>query len=213
MNTELTDNLGSLLGRGEQLLARIWKLIALRGLVSIAFGIVLVVWPDIGLTTMVTAVGLFAIASGFMSATAAFQMRGSGSTPYRFWTGVNGLLGLVIGVSMLVWPDLSAKGLLYAIAIWAVAVGLIELVAGLVLPLSPLQTFLVVLGGIVMAGFGVIMFVEPGDGAVALLSLVAAFALVRGTFDVGFAVELRHVAGELKERVRSPISAKPVTHG
>lgn len=213
MNTELTGNLGSLLGRGEQMLARIWKLIALRGVVSIGFGIVLLVWPDIGLTTMVTAVGLFAIASGFMSATAAFQMRGSGSTPYRFWTGVNALLGLVIGVSMLVWPDLSAKGLLYAIAIWAVAVGVIELVAGLVLPLSPLETFLVVLGGIVMAGFGVIMFVEPGDGAIALLALVAAFALVRGTFDVGLAVELRHVAGELKERLRSPISAKPVTHG
>lgn len=213
MNTELTGNLGSLLGRGERMLARIWKLIALRGVVSIAFGIVLLVWPDIGLTTMVTAVGVFALASGFMSATAAFRMRGSGSTPYRFWIGVNALLGLVIGVSMLVWPDLSAKGLLYAIAIWAVAVGVIELVAGLVLPLSPLETFLVVLGGIVMAGFGVIMFVEPGDGAIALLSLVAAFALVRGTFDVSLAVELRRVAGELKERLPSPISAKPVTHG
>ena len=38
------------------------------------------------------------------------------------------------------------------------------------------------------------MFVEPGDGAIALLALVAAFALVRGTFDIALAVELRRVA-------------------
>ena len=64
-----------------------------------------------------------------------------------------------------------------------------------------------------LAAFGVVMFVEPGDGAIALLALVAAFALVRGTFDVALAVELRRVVGELKERIRSPLAAKPVAHG
>lgn len=57
------------------------------------------------------------------------------------------------------------------------------------------------------------MFVEPGDGAIALLALVAAFALVRGTFDIALALELRHVAGELKDRFRSPLRSKPVVHG
>jgi uncharacterized membrane protein HdeD (DUF308 family) len=213
MNTETTGSVPSLLAQGEQMVARAWKLIALRGAVLIAFAIVLLVWPDIGLATMVTVVGIFAIVTGIVTWAAAWAMPGSDSTPYRIWMGVNGLLGVGIGVAMLVWPDLSATGLLYAIAIWAIAVGIIELVSGLVLPLSPLQTFLVVLSGFVMAGFGVVMFVEPGDGAIALLALVAAFAMVRGIFDIGLAVELRHVAGELKERVRPPISAKPVTHG
>jgi uncharacterized membrane protein HdeD (DUF308 family) len=72
---------------------------------------------------------------------------------------------------------------------------------------------LVAVGGIVLAAFGVVMFVEPGDGAIALLALVAAFALVRGTFDIALAVELRRVAGELKERFRSPLRVKPVPHG
>jgi hypothetical protein len=79
--------------------------------------------------------------------------------------------------------------------------------------LSGTRTVLVAVGGIVLAAFGVVMFVEPGDGAIALLALVAAFALVRGTFDIALAVELRRVAGELKERFRSPLRAKPVPHG
>jgi uncharacterized membrane protein HdeD (DUF308 family) len=72
---------------------------------------------------------------------------------------------------------------------------------------------LLAVSGIVMAAFGVVMFVEPGDGAVALLALVAAFALVRGTFDVALAVELRRVLGELKKRMPSPVQPKPVAHG
>ena len=34
-----------------------WRLLALRGVVAIAFAIVLLVWPDIGLSAMVAVVG------------------------------------------------------------------------------------------------------------------------------------------------------------
>jgi hypothetical protein len=57
----------------------------------------------------------------------------------------------------------------------------IEVVAAFALPLSGTRTVLLAVGGIVLAAFGVVMFVEPGDGAIALLALVAAFAFVRGT--------------------------------
>jgi uncharacterized membrane protein HdeD (DUF308 family) len=37
------------LNEGEQILARIWKVTALRGILAIAFAIVILVWPSIGL--------------------------------------------------------------------------------------------------------------------------------------------------------------------
>lgn len=46
---------------------------------------------------------------------------------------------------------------------------------------------LLALNGIVLAAFGTVMFVEPGDGAVALLALVAAFAIVGGSLDIALA--------------------------
>jgi hypothetical protein len=40
------------------------------------------------------------------------------------------------GAIVLLWPDLSATALLYAIAVWAIIVRVIDVVAALVLPLS-----------------------------------------------------------------------------
>jgi uncharacterized membrane protein HdeD (DUF308 family) len=212
MNTESTKDPGSVLGHGERIFGRAWKLLALRGVVAIAVAIVLLAWPDIGLTAMVTVVGAFAIASGCASGIAAFALPG-GATQQRVWLAVSSLVGLGIGAAILLWPDLSATALLYAIAIWAIATGLIELVSAFVLPLGGAETVLLAVGGIVMAGFGVVMFAEPGEGAIALLALVGAFAFVRGTFDIALALELRRVPGELKKRFWSPVRAKPVVHG
>jgi uncharacterized membrane protein HdeD (DUF308 family) len=212
MKTETANDPRAALQEGERLVARVWRLLALRGVLAIAFAIVLLVWPDIGLTAMVTVVGAFAIASGFVSGVAAYALPGA-ARQHRVWLALHGLVGLVVGTAVLVWPDLSATALLYAIAIWAIAAGVIELVAAFALPLSGTRTVLLAVSGIVLAAFGVVMFVEPGDGAIALLALVAAFALVRGTFDVALAVELRRVLGELKKRMPSPVQPKPVVHG
>jgi uncharacterized membrane protein HdeD (DUF308 family) len=212
MKTETANDPRAALQEGERLVARVWRLLALRGVLAIAFAIVLLVWPDIGLTAMVTVVGAFAIASGFVSGVAAYALPGA-ARQHRVWLALHGLVGLVVGTAVLVWPDLSATALLYAIAIWAIAAGVIELVAAFALPLSGTRTVLLAVSGIVLAAFGVVMFVEPGDGAIALLALVAAFALVRGTFDVALAVELRRVLGELKKRMPSPVQPKPVAHG
>jgi uncharacterized membrane protein HdeD (DUF308 family) len=212
MNTESTQDPGSALQEGERIFARAWKLLALRGAIAITFAFVLLVWPDIGLTAMVAVVGAFALVSGFVSGVAAWVLPGA-ATQQRVWLVLNAILGLVVGAAVLLWPDLSAKALLYAIALWAIAAGVIELVEAFVLPLSGTRTVLVAVGGIVLAAFGVVMFVEPGEGAIALLALVAAFALVRGTFDIALAVELRRGLGELKKRMPSPVQPKPVAHG
>jgi uncharacterized membrane protein HdeD (DUF308 family) len=211
MNTETTREVQQAIEEGERMFARIWRLLALRGVVAIIFAFVLLVWPDIGLSAMTIVVGAFAIASGFVSGVAAWALPGAAS--HRLWLGFNSVVGLAVGVGVLVWPDLSAKALLYAIAIWAIATGLTELYAAFALPLSGARTVLTAVSGVVMAAFGVVMFVEPDEGAIALLALVAAFALVRGTFDIALAVELRRVLGELKERLRSRAQPTPIAHG
>lgn len=211
MNKETSREVQQAIEEGERLFARIWRLLALRGVAAIIFAFVLLVWPDIGLSAMTIVVGVFAIASGFVSGVAAWALPGAAS--HRLWLGFNSIVGLAVGVGVLVWPDLSAKALLYAIAIWAIATGVSELYAAFVLPLSGARTVLTALSGVVMAGFGIVMFVEPAEGAIALLALVAAFAFVRGTFDIALAVELRRVLGEVKERLRSPARPTPITHG
>jgi uncharacterized membrane protein HdeD (DUF308 family) len=196
---------------GERTLTHIWKATALRGLLAIAFAVVILIWPNIGLTALIALFGAYALVSGLTTIAGAFSAPIRGD--WRAWLVIEGLLGIAVGVVVFVWPDLSALGLLYAIAAWAIALGTFQIAVAFALPLGGGRSLLLALSGMLSVAFGVIMFAHPGAGAVALLALIAAFALVTGVMQVAFALELRRVAGELDHRVRPRTTAKPVTHG
>jgi uncharacterized membrane protein HdeD (DUF308 family) len=204
-------NLETHLKEGEQALAHIWKVTALRGALAIAFAVVILIWPSIGLSALLALFGAFALVSGIATIAGAFNLPTRAGQ--RAWLVVDGLLGVAVGVVVFVWPDLSALGLLYAIAAWAIAMGIFEMSLGFVLPIGGRRSLLVALGGLFSIAFGVIMFAHPGAGAVALLALIAAFAVVTGVMQVAFALELRRVVAELEHPFRPRATAKPVTHG
>jgi uncharacterized membrane protein HdeD (DUF308 family) len=204
--------LESHLKEGEEIFARIWQAMALRGLAAIAFGVIALAWPNIGLTALIALFGAFALVVGLTMVIGAFEAPiGRGR---RAWLAVDGLLGIAVAVVVFVWPSLSAHALLYAIAAWAIAAGALEVLLGaFVLPLSGGRALLLMLLGLLSAAFGGIMFARPGAGALALLALIAAYAIVTGAVQIGYAVELRRVAAELKRRFEPRPRPRPVTHG
>jgi uncharacterized membrane protein HdeD (DUF308 family) len=199
------------LQEGEQEITHIWKVTALRGALAIAFAVVILIWPNIGLATLIALFGAFALVSGVSTIAGAFSLpvtRGR-----RAWLVVEGLLGIAVGVAVVVWPDLSALGLLYAIAAWAIALGVFEIALAFDLALSSGRSLLLALSGVLSVAFGVIMFAHPGAGAVALLALISAFALVTGAMQIAFALDLRRAGNELEDRARPHATPTPVTHG
>ena len=202
-------NLEAQLQDGEQLLANIWKAAAVRGVLAIAFAVVILVWPNIGLTALLALFGAFALLSGLSTIVGAFRLPVHGGR--RAWLVVDGLLGVAVGVVVFVWPHLSALGLLYAVGAWAIALGIFELSLAFALPLGGSRALLVVLGGLLSIAFGVIMFAHPGAGAVALLALIAAFAMVTGIMQIAFAVELRRVAVDVRSRLQPRAAVEPLT--
>jgi uncharacterized membrane protein HdeD (DUF308 family) len=204
-------NLQTQLQQGEQELAHIWKVTALRGALAIAFAVLILIWPNIGLATLIALFGAFALVSGLTTIAGAF------SVPFtrgrRGWLVIEGLIGVAVGVAAFIWPDLSALGLLYAFAVWAIVLGIIEIALAFDLPLSSGRSLLLALGGELSIAFGVIMLAHPGAGAVALLALIGAFALVTGTMQIAFALELRRAGTELEDRVQRRATPTPVTQG
>ena len=179
----------------------------MRGVIAIAFAVVILIWPSIGLTTLIALVGAFALVTG------ATTLAGAFTVPMRprdrVWVGVEGLVGVAAGVAVVVWPNLSAVALLYAIAAWAIAVGVIELGLAFTLPLSGGRSLLLLLSALVTGFFGVVMFARPGAGAIALLALIGAFALITGITQIFYALELRRIVAQLERRVHP--TARPVT--
>ncbi len=195
---------------GERMLARAWKMIAANGAAAILFGVVLVLWPEIGLTTIVAVVAVYALVRAVLSGMAAF----SAPLPVaeRRWLTLEAVVGTAIGIALLVWNDISAQTLLYIVAAWALAIGLLMLGAAIQAPLDTPGKLLLGLNGLIAGAFGAVMFIEPDVGAVAIVALIATFFIVIGVMQIGFALELRKLVADVRERVARPSTTKPVMH-
>jgi uncharacterized membrane protein HdeD (DUF308 family) len=198
--------------QGEQHLARIWKTAILRGSFAIVFGIVALAWPGIGLATLIALFAAAALLSGFTSILGA--LRGPVARERRVWLLLDGLITVGAGLLVLIWPDLSARALLFVIASTAVASGVAAFALGTVaLPSRGGRSLLPMLWGVASVAFGVAMFAHPGAGAVALVSLVAAFAIVTGAIQIAYALELRRATRDVARALhpqRSTASTRPV---
>jgi len=169
---------------GTQLTKLRWAL-GLNGALSIAFGVVILIWPGISLFALTILFGAYATATGIIGLGAVI----SGTAKQgRGWLVVSSLLGIAIGVLVLLWTGISALALLYVIGAYAIALGIITIGGAFYLPVDATDSALFVLGGLVSILFGIVMFAKPGDGALVLLALIAVFALVNGISEVVLAI-------------------------
>jgi uncharacterized membrane protein HdeD (DUF308 family) len=196
---------------GGRMLARAWKMIAANGAAAILFGIVLVLWPEIGLTTIVAVVAVYALVRAVLAGLTAF----SAPLPHteRRWLTLEAVAGTAIGIALLVWHDISAQTLLYVVAAWALAIGVLMLAAAIQLPLDTPGRLLLTLNGFIAGAFGAVMFIEPDVGAIAIVALIATFMIVIGVMQIGFAFELRKLVADVRERIPRPSTTTPVMHG
>lgn len=174
---------------GERLLARTWRIIAAQGALWIICGVVLVAWPEPSLTLLVALMALLAFVDGLISGFAAFAvplLRGE-----RRWLVLEAVAALAVGVVLVAAPDVSSTALRYVISAWAAVNGVLELTAARRLPLSGGRELLLFWSGIVSLVFGLVMFIRPDGGTLALLGLIAVFVIVNGAMQIVLALELR----------------------
>jgi uncharacterized membrane protein HdeD (DUF308 family) len=179
-------------------LSRVRWAIGINGALSVAFGVMILAWPSISLYALTILFGAYALASGTVHLVEAASVKEG-----RGWMIFSGLLGIAVGIAVLVWPSISALSLLYVIGAYAIATGIMVVGASFWLPVSGGDAFGLGLTGILAILFGIVMFAKPGDGALVLLGLIAAFALVTGISQLVLAIggqkivehDLRHLPG------------------
>jgi uncharacterized membrane protein HdeD (DUF308 family) len=190
--------IGEKITEDERRLAHIWKAVALRGTTGLAFGGAVLAWPSIGLSQLAALIAAFALADGLATVVGAVRLPIAARE--RAWLAGGGLVGLATGLAVSLSPDLSGRELLFALAGWAVATGVLEFGAGYALPFSNTRAGLLMLGGLISAFFGMTMFAKPGPGALGLLALVAAFAIITGLVRLAFARALRQLVPDEEPR-------------
>jgi uncharacterized membrane protein HdeD (DUF308 family) len=161
-----------------------WAL-GLHGLASVAVGVMILAWPGISVYALTIVFGVYTLATGVVEFGTAFTTKGKEE---RGWLILMGLLGIGFGVVVLAWPEISALALLYVIGAYAVALGILCVGASFRLPLDGRDSASMILTGLVAIVFGIVIFAKPGAGALAVLALIAAFALVTGISELVVAI-------------------------
>jgi uncharacterized membrane protein HdeD (DUF308 family) len=168
-------------------LSRTWWVYLIRGVCAILFGLLAIIWPGMTLFVLVAVFGAYAIVNGI------FELFSSGRGGSRGWTIFSGVGSILIGLVVLFWPGITALILLLLIASWAVVVGLLEVVAAIVLRRVVEGEWAFIVSGVLAVLFGILLFIWPATGALAIAWLIGAMAIVYGISLLALAFRLRGV--------------------
>jgi uncharacterized membrane protein HdeD (DUF308 family) len=91
------------------------------GLLGVAAGIALLVWPDKGLYTLAVFVGIFVILSGLLHIVGAFVNR---NAPYWWLVLILGLVEVPIGIWAMRRPGLTLAVIITLTGVWAIVTGI-----------------------------------------------------------------------------------------
>jgi uncharacterized membrane protein HdeD (DUF308 family) len=115
-----------------------------------------------------------------------------GELPRYWWlVALRGLAAIIFGILAFSWPGAALTALVWIFGTYAIADGVLALYAAT--RSRGQHIWASVLEGIVSIAAGLIAFFSPGTTALALLIVIAVWAIVTGLMEVIAAVELRHV--------------------
>lgn len=181
-----------------EILARNWWLLLLRGVIAVLFGILAFMWPGLTLATLVLFFGGYALVDGIFALVAAWNAPKGSS---RLWALLlEGLVGIAIGVLTFFYPGITALSLLYFIAAWAIITGVLEILAAVSLRKEITGEWFYILSGALSIIFGVMLFANPGAGALAVAWLIGAYAVAFGVTLIILAFRVRGHGARLRER-------------
>jgi uncharacterized membrane protein HdeD (DUF308 family) len=109
----------------------------------------------------------------------------------RLWALLlEGVIGLAAGIGAVIWPQIAIIIFIYIIAVWAVATGIVEIIAAINLRKILNREWLLFVGGIGSIALGALLFIFPNLGVAALILIIGIYAVLFGLLLLGLAFVL-----------------------
>jgi len=168
-----------------------WWLLLLRGIVAVLFGFLAITSPGITLAVLVLLFGIYAVVDGCFALFAAIG--GWRHREDRWLLLLEGFIGIGAGILTLRAPGITTVALLFFIAAWALATGVLRIVAAIRLRKEITGEFWLVLSGIASVVFAFLVMTNPAAGAVAMAWLIGWYALFLGITLVMLSIKLHNM--------------------
>jgi uncharacterized membrane protein HdeD (DUF308 family) len=187
-----------------KVLTRSWWALALSGVAAVLFGILAFIWPNIALIVLVALFGAYVLVDGIFSIVVAAE--GVAHHQSWIWPALRGVAGIAAGIITFIRPGITALALLFVIAAWAIVTGVLEIVTAIYLRREMTNEWMLILAGALSVLFGVLLVVSgPSAGILALVWLIATFAIIVGALRIGLAFRLR----SLQQQLTGPTGPMP----
>jgi uncharacterized membrane protein HdeD (DUF308 family) len=170
-------------------LTRNWWMWLIRGIAAVIFGILAFLWPGLTWITIAIFFGAYALVDGVFAIFATVRAAGAHQVWWQFL--LEGIVGILIAAITFYDIRITITALYLTIAAWAFLTGIFELVAAVQLRQHIANELWLILGGIASIAFGVLMILFPLAGALTIIWLIAAYAIVFGFIMIGFSMRLR----------------------
>jgi len=173
-----------------------WEALVVRGIAAIMFGIAAVFWPALTLVTLVYIFSIYILVSGAV---------GIATSVSHLVKGRNWVLGLLIsfaevgvGVYLVRHPFVTFATLILVIGLILVARGVFEVVMGLTEDSLATHKMLTVISGVLSAGVGVFVMLQPAAGGVAFVWVLGLYALITGPIMIALAIDVKNAVARKK---------------
>ena len=110
----------------------------------------------------------------------------------NWWlVALRGVIGILFGIGAFVWPGATLAALVIVFGAYVFVDGIFAVVAGIGMRRQLSLWWLVVLEGVAGIILGLLTFRSPDTTALVLLTLIAAWSIVSGIFEIATALRLR----------------------
>jgi uncharacterized membrane protein HdeD (DUF308 family) len=170
-------------------LARNWWALLVRGIAAVIFGLLAFAWPGATIVAIVILFGAYAFVDGVFAIVAAVR---AAQSHERWWPFLlEGIVGIAIAAITFFEPRVTALAIYFTIAAWAFLTGIFELAAAIQLRKAIANEFWLIIGGLCSLAFAGLMIWRPLTGAVAIIWVIGAYAIVFGIAMIGLSLRLR----------------------
>ena len=170
-------------------LIRRWWIVAVRGMVAVAFGVAALVAPAQTLALLVSLFGVFAVADGVFTMGAGLSLN---------WLSLflQGFVGGGVGLLTLFYRPAADMWFVYFIMAWAFSTGGLELIGALRLRRMVngdmvKGEWLLGASGVLSLLFGGLVAAQSDAGGVAFVWVIGGYAIVSGALLLALALNIR----------------------
>jgi uncharacterized membrane protein HdeD (DUF308 family) len=172
----------------NNVLVKNWWALALRGVAAVIFGIIAFALPGVTLTVLVLFFAAYLLVDGVFALIAGLKA----AERHERWGALafEGILNLVAGAAVVMWPGLTLVVFIYMAAFWALVTGIALLVAAFRLRKQHGE-WTMILAGILSIAWGILVAVFPIAGILVWAWWIGAYALIFGIAMLILAFRLR----------------------